>query len=499
MNTTKKLTTLLLALMTASMAFAYDFEVDGICYLINGSEATVTSWTPSHTFSNDYTGDVIIPETVSYQDVTYTVTAIGDNAFYSCSELTSVSIPSSVEKIGADAFLNCDSLNRVEIQDIAAWCNIKFESMGSNPISNTLRGVMWNAQDIELYVNGTLVTQLDIPEGVTSIGDYAFAGAQFDHVTFPNTLVSIGNDAFRQSMLEEVILPESLQSLGAHAFFICPYLQIVQINGGLEVIPESVFAYCSSLSDVSLPSTVKEIKQSAFRDCRALTTMPMPDSLQIIEDYAFDFSGIKQLKTGKSLTSIGGFAFANCNNLISVEIGDQVTTLGDEVFYGSYSLQKVIVGNGVHKIPSGFCADCEHLLSVVLGNDVDTLEEYCFYYCVRLNTVICKAEVPPVMNGAEDSFFPSAVFQNATLYVPSSSVGAYRTAYVWEKFQNIVAPGDVNGDGEVNVGDLNSVIDVVIMGGNAGHPRIVDADVNEDGEVNIGDVNAIIDIILEND
>ena len=152
----------------------------------------------------------------------------------------------------------------------------------------------------------------------------------------------------------------------------------------------------------------------------------------------------------------------------------------------------------IHRIPEGFCADCERLLSVVLGSAVDTLEEYSFGYCVKLNTIICKAEVPPVMNGAEGSFFPSAVFQNATLYVPPSSVGAYRTAYVWEKFQNIVVPGDVNGDGEVNMGDLNSVIDVVIMGGNAGHPRIVDADVNEDGEVNIGDVNAIIDIILEN-
>jgi hypothetical protein len=351
---------------------------------------------------------------------------------------------------------------------------------------------------------------LDVPEGLTSIGAYAFAGAQFEHVSFPNTLVSIGNGAFLQSWLEEVILPDHLKSLGIGAFDDCNYLKKVKINAGLEVIPEVAFRSCNSLTDVSLPSTVKEIELQAFYGCWNLTTMPMTDSLQIIGPAAFHSTAIEYLKTGKSLTSIGGVAFACCGNLKTVEIGDQVTSLGQSgTFAFSYSLQTVIVGNGVHRIPEIFCSDCEELISVTLGSAVDTLDAQCFKNCNKLNTIICEATVPPVMNGEED-FFPSAVYQNATLYVPYVSLQAYKTANIWENFQNIVSvnnvliPADVNGDGEVNMADVNNLIDVVIMGGNSGHTRVpayegeLVGDVNGDGEITIADVNAIIDMILHN-
>jgi hypothetical protein len=258
-----------------------------------------------------------------------------------------------------------------------------------------------------------------------------------------------------------------------------------------------------SLNSANGSSSVKKIDKGAFYSCRSLSTMPMTDSLQIIGENAFLYSGIEYLKTGKSLTSIGNGAFACCNWLKRVEIDDQVTSIGDDAFGDCYSLKNVIVGNGVKKIPKGFCYWCDSLTCVTLGSAVDTLETQCFWDCNKLDTIICKAEVPPVMNGEENSFFHSAVFQNATLYVPRSSILAYKSSPVWEKFQNIQGmengfiPGDVNGDGEINIADANSVIDIVVMGGNSGHSRIPAADVNDDGEINIADVNAIINIILD--
>ena len=672
MNTLKKLITLMIALMTASMAVAYDFEVNGIYYLINGTEATVTFKTPYYVHSDNYTGDVVIPETVTYNGVTYPVTAIGDNAFYWCDELTSihipksikriegnmnfyaceklsiveiesleswcsidfeispgysfsysnplsyshhlymngkaltelvipegvnrigksalcklssfsrleipssvtsigdaafndcgsidrldipdletwikidiqgsesnpmgharhifldgkemshdlvipetatsisagvfngcqvitsVSIPPSVKTIGANAFLKCDSLERVEIQDVAVWCNIAFENVYSNPMSNTIPEAWWDDQEVTVFVNGTPVTQLDVPEGVTSIGDYAFAGASFDHVIVPNTIVSIGKSAFSHSGLKEVVLPENMESLGTYAFCDCLALKKVQISAGLKVIPEGAFLYCLDLSEVTIPSTVKRIEQHAFFDCLSLSAVPMTDSLQIIEDGAFHSTGIEYLITGQALTSIGDFAFADCRHLKKVEIGNQVTTLGESVFSDCDSLQNVIVGNGVRRIPKSFCSWCNELVSLKLGNGVDLLDPQCFEYCKKLNTIICKAVEPPMVNETEETFFHSSVFQNASLYVPEGAVEAYRTADVWKYFQNIldIQPGDVNGDGETTIADANSVIDVVIMGGNAGHTRIPEADVNGDGEISIADVNAIIDMIL---
>ena len=102
-----------------------------------------------------------------------------------------------------------------------------------------------------------------------------------------------------------------------------------------------------------------------------------------------------------------------------------------------------------------------------------------------------------------ENCFDNECYETATLFVPAEVVDAYRNAPVWNRFVHIQAidilPGDVDGDGEVTIGDANSVIDVVIMGGNNGHTRIPAADVNGDGEVSIADVNAIIDIILKND
>lgn len=615
MNTTKKLlTTLLLALMTANMASAYEyFEVDGIYYLSNGSEAIVSPRSLNAINPSHYYGDIVIPETVTNNGVTYTVTTIGDKAFYQCSNLTSihlpktikrfegqncfagcgnlsvveiesleswcsidfeitngydyshsnplsyahnlyingepltelvipdgvtrigksafcrlssltrleiptsvtsigdeafaecgsidrldipdleswlkmdiqgkgsnpmscsskiyldgtkmpselvipetttkipanvfngcnaitsVSIPSSVETIGTNAFASCDSLKMVDIQDIAAWCNIVFENEGANPISNATEPYgWWGLKEFTLQVNGTPITELVIPEGVTSIGAYAFDGARLEHVTFPNTLVSIGNHAFPYNYFDEVILPESLKSLGECAFPECRYLERVQINDGLEVIPTCAFDECGNLSDVSMPSSVKKIELQAFYLCRNLTTMPMTDSLQTIGYSAFAGSGIETLKTGKSLTSIGEHAFSFCNNLKSVEISDPVTALGQLAFYFNDSLQKAVIGNGVHKIPKRLFSQCLNLASVTLGNAVDTLEEYCFEYCEKIDTIVCMAAVPPVMNGAEDSFFSPVIFQNATLYVPFGSVEAYKTANVWKNFQNIV-------------------------------------------------------------
>lgn len=224
----------------------------------------------------------------------------------------------------------------------------------------------------------------------------------------------------------------------------------------------------------------------------------MTDSLQVIEEGAFCSTSIEYLKTGKSLISIGENGFASCKNLKTVEIGDQVTSLGEYAFYSCYLLQNMIIGNGVQRIPSEFCYFCDNLISVTLGNAVNTLDAYCFQDCDKLRTIICKAEIPPMMNGAEHLFFDSAVFQNAMLYVPEGSIEAYKSAFVWENFQNIlnIILGDVDGDGEVTIADANSVIDIVIMGGNSAHTRTPAADVNSDGEVSIADVNAIIEIIL---
>ena len=246
MKKLKSLLVTLAILLCAISASAHDFEVDGIYYRITDSEkltVAVTYQGSSYSeYSNEYTGSVVIPETVTYDSKTYSVTSIGCDAFRYCRSLTSVTIPNSVTSIGnrafegcnsltsvtigdgvtsignrafeccssltsitigdgvtsigEEAFNECSSLTSVHISDISAWCNIKFGCVESNPF---LFGVGSNPLYYakHLYMNGKEITELVIPDGVTTIGNYAFSGcSSLTSVTIPNSVTSIGDFAF---------------------------------------------------------------------------------------------------------------------------------------------------------------------------------------------------------------------------------------------------------------------------------------------------------------
>ena len=150
--------------MVGVRASAYDAEIDGIYYNFSGTEATVT-YRQYNAYHGSYSGNMVIPESVTYGDKTYSVTSIGGYAFSDCINLTSLTIPNSVTSIGRWAFRGCGGLQKVIVSDIAAWCNISFEDIASNPLSCSHH--IYSSEDSEY-------TELIIPDGVTSISDYAF-------------------------------------------------------------------------------------------------------------------------------------------------------------------------------------------------------------------------------------------------------------------------------------------------------------------------------------
>ena len=442
MNTTTKLITLLLALILPVTAFAlpqdhdnYEFIVDGIYYKLANDTAVVTyKGYYNSSYWGGYSGDVIIPATVNYEGTTYPVTIIDHDAFTHCQGLTSITIPESIIRIGSSAFYNCGGLTRVNITDIDAWCKIDF--LGPNPL------VYAN----HLYLNGTEVTDLVIPESITSIGNYAFEGCSgLTNVTIPNTVTSIGDNAFED---------------------------------------------CSGLTSIIIPNSVTEIGKVAFEGCTGLTNVTLGNSVTIINAYAFsDCSGITSIEIPKSVTTIGAKAFSGCSRLTSIDIPNLVTEISGMSFY-----------------------NCSGLTSVSIGKSVTSIGKDAFKNTPLIETVTCKATTPPSLYNSD--MFSTNVYNHAPLHVPVGCERTYMADPSWGQFMTIIGdvntsddvPGDVNGDGEVTVADANSVIDVVIMGGNASHPRIpIDnegnyiGDVNGDGEVTIADVNAIIDMILKND
>ena len=227
----KYLFTALLLLCTTS-ATAHDFEVGGIYYYVtdatNKTVAVTYRGTSYNVYSNEYTGSVVIPQSVTYNGSTYSVTSIGYTAFSCCTGLTSIVIPNSVTSIGDEAFSCCTGLTSIVIPNSVT-------SIGDNAFSGC-----------------TGLTSIVIPNSVTSIGIYAFSGCTgLTSIVIPNSVTSIGDEAFRLCGLTSVTIGNSVTSIGSDAFSGCSGLTSIVIPNSVTSIGNYAFSYCTGLTSLT--------------------------------------------------------------------------------------------------------------------------------------------------------------------------------------------------------------------------------------------------------
>ncbi|MDR1592158.1 MAG: leucine-rich repeat protein [Prevotellaceae bacterium] len=354
---------------------------------------------------NDYSGAVVIPDTVTNLGVTYTVTAIGNSAFRLSTGLTAVTIPESVETIGNYAFSYCSGLT------------------------------------------GTLT----VPDSVTSIGNSAFSACnKLDSVTIGDSVKTIGERAFSGcSGLTSVTIGNSVETIGNLAFYNCSGLTgTLTIPNSVKTIGIQAFQSCNGLTSVTIGNSVKTIGTAAFRFCRGLTDINVAADNQHYssregvlfnkaQNTLIQYPGSKSgsYTVPNSVTSIGYNAFASCSGLNSVTIGNSVETIEGWAFQSCSNLASVTIGNSVKMLGDYAFQNCTDLTAVTIGSSVETIGEWAFSGCSKLASATIYAETPPTV--VDDAFF--SVSTEILVYVPCRSVSAYQSAAVWSNFTNINA------------------------------------------------------------
>ena len=245
---------------------------------------------------------------------------LGDYAFYRCSRLTNLILPSSVTEIGWGAFDGCSGLTSMTIPSGVTWIGVY------------------------AFYGCSGLTSLTLPSSVTGIGSEAFKGCSgLTSLTIPSSVTSIGIAAFEGcSGLTSLTLLSGVTSIGNSAFSGCSGLTSLTIPSSVTSIGESAFAGCSGLTSLTIPSSVTSIGESAFVDCSGLTSLTILSGVTEIGNYAFSgCSGLTSLALPSSVTSIGDWAFEDCSGLTSLTIPSSVTSIGESAFKGCSGLTSI--------------------------------------------------------------------------------------------------------------------------------------------------------------
>lgn len=463
--------------------------------------------------------------------------SIGDRAFNSCISLTSLDLPSSLTTVGELALAGCSQLTSLTLH--SGLTNIKGNNLlGGYTFYNNLKDVRYIIDSdletylqsnhpiindircgIKYYLNDQEITTLEIPSGITSIGDGVFLSSNnLTNLTLSSKITSAGKYAFNNcSNLKDIRyyiyddlatyiqkghpafyvncgikyywnnqeittleIPTSVTSIGNHAFYCCNGLTSIDFPSNLSSIGDWAFSNCSGLTSVDLPSSITKMGAYVFNNCENLSNVNLPSGITTISTGDFSYcSNLKYIELPTGITSIGEDAFSFCSNLQDINLPSGITTIGSGAFWFCSNLKNVILPSALASIGDYAFENCSNLANVTLSSNITSIGYSAFSDCKSLKNLAISKDVTSIKdirfnNDYEDlelesvyvawenpieagSFFNRIKISNCTLYVPQGTKEAYANADVWKDFGNIIEYDATGIDKVTNRSDVKEI------------------------------------------
>lgn len=379
--------------------FNYPYEGQTLTYIVIDNDAKTVAVS-----KNTISGDLVIPSSVTYDDVEYQVIALSDFAFYNCSELSAVTLPEGLEKIGKSAFEGCTGLENH-----------------------------------------------DLPSTLKEIGDNAYKGSSITSITLPEHLNILGNGVFQDSQLAKAVLVADIETLGDDLFYYCNSLSSVFLPLKLNSIGNRTFCSCRNLTEILFPATLESIGESAFDGC-GLNKLVIPNSVKTLGTRAFYENRIRVLTIGSGLEVIPEEAFAYNNDMLIVNFSEGLKEIALNAFYKAGSITKLqlpgtltTIGNGAFygvdvcelEVPDGVKTlgenSCGTPALLTIGSGVTNIDVNAFSF-EKLHVIRVKASTPPTVSAP----FSNYDKEDLTVIVNNGCLNKYTSNSRWKNFENII-------------------------------------------------------------